>query len=176
MLQGLLTPHDRSSTRPGSHAPRANAPTIQKPQQIGQNQDEYTVQSPRAVVKGNMAENPHPTWVLVRARHFARNGGTESPAVGVQHKPSPDGDGEELHYDIAGVMYRAGSGLAGLTLMDARIPQQTGLLVIALRKLQDEKHRFVCNPAAHTRLDPADEVNVLGKPEQIAQLENYVEA
>ncbi|GMR12072.1 MAG: hypothetical protein BMS9Abin29_0259 [Gemmatimonadota bacterium] len=61
MLQGLLTPRDRSSIRSGSHAPRADAPMIQKPYQIGQDQDEYTVQSPHAVVKGIMAENPHPT-------------------------------------------------------------------------------------------------------------------
>lgn len=68
------------------------------------------------------------------------------------------------------------SRLAGLTLMDASIPQQTGLLVIAPRKLRDEKHRFVFNPAADTRLDPGDEMIVMGKPEQIAQLEDYVKA
>jgi len=68
------------------------------------------------------------------------------------------------------------SRLAGLTLMDARIPQQTGLLIIALRKLKDEKHHFVFNPAAETRLDPGDEMIVMGKPEQIAQLKDYVRA
>ncbi|GMR12073.1 MAG: potassium channel protein [Gemmatimonadota bacterium] len=68
------------------------------------------------------------------------------------------------------------SRLAGLTLMDARIPQQTGLLVIALRKVEDEKHRFVFNPAADTRLDPGDEMIVMGKPAQIAQLKDYVKA
>lgn len=62
------------------------------------------------------------------------------------------------------------SQLAGLTLMDARIPQQTGLLVIALRKMRDEKHQFLFNPAADTRLEPGDEMIVMGKPEQIAQL------
>lgn len=68
------------------------------------------------------------------------------------------------------------SRLAGLTLLDARIPQQTGLLVNAPRKLQDEKHRFVFNPAADTRLEPGDELIVMGKPEQIAQLRDYVKA
>lgn len=68
------------------------------------------------------------------------------------------------------------SRLAGLTLMDARIPQQTGLLVIALRKVEDEKHRFVFNPAADTLLEPGDEMIVMGKPEQIAQLKDYIRA
>ena len=57
------------------------------------------------------------------------------------------------------------SQLAGRTLIDARIPQETGLIVIAVRKQIDQTREFVFNPAAATRLDVGDEMIVLGQPD-----------
>jgi voltage-gated potassium channel len=65
------------------------------------------------------------------------------------------------------------SEVAGQTLMEARIPQRTGLIVIAMRKKSDHQD-FVFNPIASTRLEPGDEVIVLGKEEQISQLRSVM--
>jgi voltage-gated potassium channel len=70
------------------------------------------------------------------------------------------------------------SPLAGRTLMDARIPQNTGLIVIALRKKNpegaEEAYSYVYNPIATTRLDPGDIMIVLGSPDQIQELRSFV--
>ncbi|MEQ9398813.1 MAG: potassium channel protein [Longimicrobiales bacterium] len=62
------------------------------------------------------------------------------------------------------------SPLAGKTLEEARIPEQTGLIVMALKKAGQSGHGFVFNPVAGTRMDPGDEVIVLGTREQISRL------
>jgi voltage-gated potassium channel len=70
------------------------------------------------------------------------------------------------------------SPLAGRTLADARIPQNTGLIVIALRKRNpegaEEAYSYVFNPVATTHLDPGDIMIVLGAPEQIRSLRAFV--
>ena len=83
-------------------------------------------------------------------------------------------DGLELRFEQAAI--QSDSRLAGLTLMEARIPQETGLIVIAVRKQTDDTHQFVFNPVAGTRLDPGDEMIVLGKPKQVEQLRKYAQA
>ena len=70
---------------------------------------------------------------------------------------------------------KEGSTLAGRTLAEARIPQETGLIIIAVRKGTDEDQEFVFNPGAETRLEPGDELIVMGKPEEVKQLRSYVE-
>jgi voltage-gated potassium channel len=60
-------------------------------------------------------------------------------------------------------------------LSDARIPQETGLLVIAVRKVGGNgEGEFVFNPDAETRLEPGDQVVVLGRPDQVSRLREYV--
>jgi len=70
------------------------------------------------------------------------------------------------------------SPMAGQTLMDARIPQNTGLIVIAVRKKNpegsDEEYSYVYNPVASTRLEPGDIMIALGSPEQIQKLRVFV--
>jgi voltage-gated potassium channel len=66
------------------------------------------------------------------------------------------------------------STLAGQTLLDAAIPQRTGLIVIAVEKDTDGERRFLFNPVASTRLDAGDELIVLGEPEQVDTLRRYV--
>lgn len=69
------------------------------------------------------------------------------------------------------------SALAGKTLAEARIPQETGLIVIAMRKGgAGPEGRFVFNPVADTRIAPGDELIVLGRTEQIQQLRDHLEA
>lgn len=71
----------------------------------------------------------------------------------------------------------ADSPFAGRTLMDAQIPQNTGLIVIAMRKPRGEEasdYDYLYNPVASTRLDPGDTMIVLGKPEQVKKLRDYV--
>ena len=80
-------------------------------------------------------------------------------------------EGRDLRFEHASI--HAESHLVGRTLRDARIPQETGLIVIALRKQKDETHRFLFNPVADTRLEIGDEMIVLGKHDQVVQLRAY---
>ena len=61
MLQGLLAPRPISHSSWITYASGHCAYDPRAVKDRTKNQDDYTVQSPRAVVKGNMAENPHPT-------------------------------------------------------------------------------------------------------------------
>jgi voltage-gated potassium channel len=83
-------------------------------------------------------------------------------------------EGLELRFKQAVV--QPNSKLAGQTLIEARIPQATGLIVIAVRKQIDETHKFVFNPTADTRLDIGDDMIVLGQPDQVAQLRDLAQA
>lgn len=66
------------------------------------------------------------------------------------------------------------SPVAGKTLAEARIPQNTGLIVIALRKKGGLGHGFVFNPVATTTLETGDEVIVLGQEDQLVRLRDYL--
>ena len=83
-------------------------------------------------------------------------------------------EGLELRFEQAVV--QPNSQLAGQTLIDARIPQETGLIVIAVRKQIDQSHEFVFNPPADTRLDEGDEMIVLGQPDQVSRLRDFAQA
>lgn len=67
-----------------------------------------------------------------------------------------------------------GSRIAGRTLAEARIPQETGLIVIAIGKHSPAGLDFVFNPSANTRIETGDDVIVLGDSEQIERLKAYV--
>jgi voltage-gated potassium channel len=79
----------------------------------------------------------------------------------------------ELALRMEQVVIGPTSEVAGRTLLEARIPQRTGLIVIALKK-RDERHGFVFNPVADTRLDAGDTVIVLGKEDQINALQTVM--
>lgn len=64
------------------------------------------------------------------------------------------------------------SKLDGSTLKRARIREETGLMVIAIRKA-GEATDFAFNPIADTQLDAGDEMIVLGQPDQIERLRRY---
>lgn len=58
--------------------------------------------------------------------------------------------------------------------MEAKIPQKTGLIVIAIHKDHGIKPDFVFNPVADTRMEAGDHIIVLGTTEQIEKLQAYV--
>jgi voltage-gated potassium channel len=68
----------------------------------------------------------------------------------------------------------AGSGLVGKRLMEARIPQETGLIVLALRPAGGKASAF--NPGPEARLGAGDAVIVLGESEQIDRLRSFLGA
>jgi voltage-gated potassium channel len=72
------------------------------------------------------------------------------------------------------VSVREGSSLAGHTLAESQIPQETGLIVIAIGKREHVGHDFVFNPTAGTRLEPGDDIIVLGDQAQIEKLKTYM--
>jgi voltage-gated potassium channel len=65
----------------------------------------------------------------------------------------------------------AASRLAGLTLAEARIPQRTGLVVLALRHGEGP---FIFNPGPDTRLAAGDVMVVVGDEERLQTLRRYV--
>ncbi len=64
------------------------------------------------------------------------------------------------------------SPLSGKTLSEAKIPQITGLIIIAMKK---HDGRFIFNPGPRNILQPGDELIVLGKHNQFDQLRSYLE-
>lgn len=67
----------------------------------------------------------------------------------------------------------AASALAGQSLAQARIPQQTGLIVLAVRRAGGTQ-AFLYNPGPETRLESGDVLIVLGHPEQVGALREFV--
>ncbi|NNF13181.1 MAG: potassium channel protein [Gemmatimonadetes bacterium] len=67
-----------------------------------------------------------------------------------------------------------GSVIAGSTLEEAQILQETGLIVIAMRKRGSDESDFVFNPSTATSVESGDEVIVLGESDQIERLKAYL--
>lgn len=66
----------------------------------------------------------------------------------------------------------ASSALVGQTLADARIPQQTGLVVLALKNAGESQARY--NPGPTTPLQAGDTMIVLGAEQQIEALCTHI--
>jgi voltage-gated potassium channel len=66
------------------------------------------------------------------------------------------------------------SKLVGKTLADARIPQRTGLVVLALRRGRGAAD-LVYNPGPETRLEPHNVLITLGREDQIRGLRSYLQ-
>lgn len=80
--------------------------------------------------------------------------------------------GEGLHLRLEEVRLAQESPLAGLSLAEGRIPQKTGLIVIAIRHLSErgEPGPWTYNPGPEERLRVGDVLIVLGSKEQIEKL------
>ena len=65
------------------------------------------------------------------------------------------------------------SKIAGLNLKDAKIPQNTGMLVVAVLK---EGKGFIYNPSSSTIIGAGDVLIVLGKEDQVYRLKEYLKS
>lgn len=86
--------------------------------------------------------------------------------------------GDGLTLRLEEIRIEAGSPLAGMTLAEARIPQQTGLIVIAMRHL-DQRGRegpWSYNPGPQEELRVGDVMIVMGNTDQIGELYRVAEA
>lgn len=80
------------------------------------------------------------------------------------------GGEKDLHLESVSISEK--SAVATMTLAQAQIPQRTGLIVISVKK--EETGQFIYNPSSKTRLDPGDEIIVMGEPESITKLKSYI--
>lgn len=70
---------------------------------------------------------------------------------------------------LAEITIESKSSLKELSLAEAKIPQKTGLLVVAIRKAKG----FSFNPSSSTTIDKGDVLIVLGEDKQIQRLSEY---
>lgn len=75
---------------------------------------------------------------------------------------------DEMTLDLEEVLLCERSDLPGKTLKEARIPERTGLIVLAIKKRDEETLRF--NPGPLEKLEVADKLLVLGMEEQVEKL------
>jgi voltage-gated potassium channel len=71
------------------------------------------------------------------------------------------------------VMVSPGSDLAGTTIREARIPDRTGLVVVAVRK--GGSGGFIANPGPEEKIDPDDVLISMGTMEKILTLRKLAE-
>ncbi|MFZ5476807.1 MAG: cation:proton antiporter [Myxococcota bacterium] len=71
---------------------------------------------------------------------------------------------------IDGFLVRAGDRLAGRTLAEARIREETGALVVALSRGKE----LSANPPASSRMEPGDTVFLVGTAAQLARAATWV--
>lgn len=76
----------------------------------------------------------------------------------------------EVVLDLEDVVISKEASIAGQTLKEVRIPEKTGLIVLAIRK--NNTSSLVFNPNSNEMLNIGDALVVLGKEEQVLQLRN----
>ena len=74
----------------------------------------------------------------------------------------------ELILDLEDVTICEGSIIINMNLMEARIPEKTGLIVLAIKKASNKK--LVFNPSSNQVLKMGDTMVVLGTEEQVSNL------
>lgn len=70
--------------------------------------------------------------------------------------------------DLEDVIVEKNSSIDGKKLMDVKIPEKTGLIVLAIRKQADQ--RWIFNPSSNEILKSGDTMVVLGTEEQVKKL------
>lgn len=78
---------------------------------------------------------------------------------------------EDISLRLEEIKIPENSPLKGLSLAQAKIPQKTGLLIVAIKRPQGE---FVYNPHSQTLLKEGEVLIVLGNDEQIKKLKEYI--
>jgi len=79
--------------------------------------------------------------------------------------------GEDIDLFLEEVLIEEDAKMLNKTLVEAKIPQEIGLMVIAIKK---KEGGFLYNPKSSTILEADDLLVVLGKPTQVDQLRNYL--
>lgn len=74
----------------------------------------------------------------------------------------------DVTLDLEEVKICAKSEFVGRTLMEAKIPEQTGLIVLAIKRKGDTRLRF--NPSSNEILKDGDTMVVLGREDQVDRL------
>lgn len=74
----------------------------------------------------------------------------------------------EVVLDLEDVMICDKSSIANMSLREIRIPEKTGLSVLAIKKRNSEKLEF--NPSSDEILEIGDTMIVLGRQEQVSKL------
>jgi voltage-gated potassium channel len=83
---------------------------------------------------------------------------------------------EELALRLEEVRVPTASPLTGVTLSDAKIPQKTGLIVIALyHETETGGRTLVYNPGSEERIREGDTLIALGEPDRIDRLRRMVQ-
>ncbi len=78
----------------------------------------------------------------------------------------------DVTLDLSEVTIPPNSGLANQKLSQAKIPERTGLIVLALKRMDDGTFKF--NPGSGELIRVGDTMVVLGTSEQVATLESLV--
>lgn len=76
----------------------------------------------------------------------------------------------DIELDLEEVVVKKGSYLEDKNLVEAQIPNKTGLVVLAIKKIEDGK--FLFNPPVSYTFKIGDVLIVLGKEEQVDKLRN----
>ena len=76
----------------------------------------------------------------------------------------------DVELDLEEVVVMNGSYLENKNLIEAQIPKKTGLIVLAIKKIEDGK--FLFNPPVNYTFKIGDVLIVLGKEEQVDKLRN----
>lgn len=76
----------------------------------------------------------------------------------------------DVELDLEEVIVKKGSYLENKTLIEAQIPRKTGLTVLAIKKIEDEKMLF--NPPIDYTFKIGDVLIILGREEQVDKLRN----
>lgn len=76
----------------------------------------------------------------------------------------------DVELDLEEVFVKKGSYLEDKTLVEAEIPRKTGLTVLAIKKIEDEKMMF--NPPIDYTFKIGDVLIVLGRQDQVDKLRN----
>lgn len=74
----------------------------------------------------------------------------------------------DIAMELEEVLIQEGSALAGKKLQEAKIPEHTGLIVLALKKKDSTEFKF--NPSSRETLEAGDTMVVLGTKEQVIRL------
>ncbi len=77
---------------------------------------------------------------------------------------------DDIALDLEEITIQQGSGLVNTSLKNCKIPEKTGLIVLAIRKHSGDSFQF--NPKTDTILEVKDKLIVIGEYEQIKKLKD----